>query len=279
LTLQQQNRFFQTLPFKENLSKLPSFFFFFYYKYFFLKMRFLLAILVLGLAIQAYSQTPSPSVSLSQTIPQPAAPSAPVNKCLNHIITICPTWTDTTVNQKLNNFRVYYAEQGTGIVNFVLTNQLSTVITNLNPGVLYDVWVQGVDTNVGVFSANSSITVMQTDPADPKLDPSLDISGFTCVQAANPRSDPVGRIGIQCSWTAPAATSTNTVQQINIKCQCTSATREDVFIRKTLFGTRATATSFFLAVNRDDANCNVFARFYYSRRPTTRHFVNVVLSA
>jgi len=240
-------------------------------------MRFLLAILVLGLAIQAYSQTPSPSVSLSQTIPQPPAPSAPVNKCLGHIITICPQWTDST--GKLNNFRVYYSEQTTGVVNFVLTNQLSTVITNLNPGALYDVWVQGVDTNVGVFSANSTTTIFQLDPADPKLDPTLDISNFACVQAANPNSDPVGRIGIRCTWTAPSPTSTNTVQQINIKAQCTSATREDVFIRKTLFGTRATATSFFLAINRDDANCNVFARFFYSRRPTTRHFVNVILFA
>jgi hypothetical protein len=242
-------------------------------------MRFLLAlILVLGIAFQTMAQSPTPSgtvpvPSLSNTIPTPAAPINLRNQCLGHIITFCPAWDPpTTLPAGLvyNRYIVYYSLQGSGVATSVtvLGGAESTKITNLVANSLYDVWVQGYSSDFNVHSFNSSIVIFQTDPQDPVLDPSLGISNFACAQGTNPST---GRVAIICSWTA----AIDTVVQINLKCECTSTVREPVSIRKNLYGTRATATSALLAINRDIATCNVHARFYYTRRPGTRHFVQL----
>jgi len=249
-------------------------------------MRFLLAlIVVLGIAFQASAQslsgtgtwsttistTPSTTKSLSATAtyPTPPAPLNLRNRCLGHIINICPGW-DDPIGFDYNVYRVYYSEQGTGIVNTVVVNDISTRITNLNGNALYDVWVQGVDTNIGAFSFNSTTVIMQTDPADPKADPTRDIQNFACAQGVNPETN---RIAIICNWVA----ALDTVRQINFKVECTSTVREPVTIKKRIFGSKAQLTTALLAINRDIATCNVYARFYYARRPTSRHFVQLTI--
>jgi len=142
------------------------------------------------------------------------------------------------------------------------------------PATTYTIWVQGVDTGVGVWSANSTTISVTTSAADPKLDSTRDIQNFACAQSTNPTTS---RVAITCTWDASA----DPVIHVNLKCHCvTSASapfREPLFIRKKLWGSKATALSVLFAINRDNADCNIYARFYYQRRPTTRHhaFVSV----
>jgi len=238
-------------------------------------------IVVLGLAVQTLGQvstSSSPSWSISTSIsgsgsvtgtyPTPPAPTGLVNKCVNHSVTICPEWSNPT-GFTFNFFTVYYSVQLSGVVNSVTTNQVSTVIAGLPAGSLFDVWVNGVDTQIGATSANSTTVTFQTIAADPKNDPSLDIQNFACVKGTSS----IGRTAIECSWTA----AQDTVRQINFKVKCTSTVRKDVFIRKRLFGAQATATSAELRINWDIAQCNVYARFYYARRPTARHFISLTI--
>jgi len=247
-------------------------------------MRFILAlIVVLGLAVQALSQStsgtgtwstsfiPSVSTSLSHTgsYPTPPAPLNLRNRCLSHIINICPGW-DIPTGFDYNVFKVHFALQGSGVIQTVVVNRVSTRITNLVPGALYDVMVQGVDTHFGVYSFNSTTIIMQTDPSDPKYDPTKDIQNFACAQGLNPVNN---RIAIFCTWTA----AQDVVRQINFKVKCSSTVRDPVFIRKRVFGAKAQLLEAKLAINRDIATCNVYARFYYARRPTSRHSVTLTI--
>jgi len=239
-------------------------------------MRLLLALVfVLGLALQVLGQIPSIASSVSaaaspsqtgsttETYPQPMPPVNLDNICKGHIINICPEWEEPQ-GFKFGVYRLYYTAQGSPTVDVIRTSQLSLQITDLAPQTLYDVWVQGQDKN-GVWSANSSIVTMTTDPADPKYDPTRDIQGFSCSKTTNPSNN---RNAALCSWTA----ALDTVRQINYKVRCSSANTEPTLVRRRVYGANAaTATSAFFAINRNDATCVFKARFYYTRRPTARH--------
>jgi hypothetical protein len=244
-------------------------------------MRLLIALVfVLGLALQVCGQvassvsaaapsatgsgTASATITPTQSYPTPEAPINLDNKCKGHIINICPQWEDPP-GFALGNFRLYITAQGSGIVQaFTGISDFSARITNVLPQTLYDVWVQGQDGN-GVWSFNSTVVTMTTDPADPKLDPTRDIQGFTCSRTTNPKNN---RVAATCSWT-PAL---DAVRQINYKVHCVSPVREPTLVRRRVYGaTAAAATSAFFAVHRDIATCTFKARFYYARRATTRH--------
>jgi hypothetical protein len=254
-------------------------------------MRSLLVLVfVLGLALQVFGQssvgassglpssvaassvlpsgtgsgTGSPSGTASITYPTPLAPVNLDNLCKNHIINICPDWADPP-GYVFDYYRLYYTAQGSGLVYVVKTSDTSVRITNLLPQTLYDVWVQGRDSN-GVWSANATSVTMGTDPADPKKDPTRDIQGFSCAKTTNPKNN---RNAGLCTWTA----ALDTVRQINYKVHCVSSLREPTLVRRRVYGaTAAAATSAFFAVNRDSSTCTFKARFYYTRRASsTRH--------
>jgi len=212
-------------------------------------------------ATVTHTSTGTPTATT--TYPQPPAPIIDGNFCLHHIINICPSWHDPA-GFSFNKYRLYYQLQGSTTINVVVVTQTSQRITGLTANSPYNVWVQGVDTTIGVFSANSTVVVMTTDPSDPKNNPALDIQNFACVKGTNAKN---GRVDVVCSWTAAQVT----VKSINLKAHCVSASREPLFIRKHLFGTKAQVTSVTFAIDRTPATCNFFARFYYARRPTTRH--------
>lgn len=259
-------------------------------------MRFLIALVVLlGLSMQVlgqltssgipdslsqtwtasntWTQTATLSGTPSQTYPQPIAPTGLANKCSGHIITICPQW---DVSTTFNLYRLYYKVQGSLVETRVTTSRNDLDITGLPANTLFDFWVQGVDVAVGVWSANSSFVTMFTDAADPKNDPTLDISGFTCTQGVNPNAGKnLGRVSATCTWTAALAT----VRQINFKVHCFSDDLEPTTIKRRVYGTSAASdTSAFFAINRDSGSCTIWARFYYARRPTARHsfILNIV---
>jgi len=212
---------------------------------------------------QSQSQSASHTGSPSNTYPQPPAPINLANICLHHIQAICPQWANPG-GFNFDLFRFYYTAQGSGIVNKVTLSGFDTLVTGLNPATLYDTWIQGVDSHNGVWSANSTILTMTTDPADPKKDPTRDIQGFSCSKTTTVNN----RVGALCTWTA----ALDTVRQINFKVHCVSTLREPNLIRKRVFGAAAAAlTSEMFAVNRDVGTCTIKARFYYTRRPTARH--------
>jgi len=246
-------------------------------------MRLLLALVfVLGLALQVCGQvvpssvsavaasasssgTASATITPTQSYPTPDAPINLANGCPNHIINLCPHWDNPLTAPSLGNYRLYATVQGSGIVqSFTGIAETNFPITNAIPQTLYDVWVQGQDGN-GVWSLNSTVVTMTTDPADPKYDPTRDIQGFTCVPGTNPANN---RVAATCSWT-PAL---DTVRQINFKVHCVSTVREPTLVRRRVYGaTAAAAVDAFFAISRDIATCTFKARFYYARRPTTRH--------
>jgi hypothetical protein len=257
-------------------------------------MRLLTLVFVLGLALQVFGQvssvaptsgaataaassvagssvipsvtgsgTGSPTGTPSISYPTPPAPINLANKCLGHIINICPSW-EEPLGYTFVSYRLYGTLQGSGVVGVIRTSRTDGRITNLTPGSLYDVWVQGQDAN-GVWSINSTIVTMTTDAADPKKDPTRDIQGFSCAQTTNPVNN---RRAALCSWTA----ALDTVRQINYKVHCVSTVREPTLVRRRVYGTAAAAaTSAFFAVHRDIATCTFKARFYYLRRATSRH--------
>jgi len=206
----------------------------------------------------------------SVTYPQPPAPTIDGNFCLNHIISICPAWTDPA-GFSFNNYRLYIQLQGSTTISVITTSLNSLLVQGLTPSSSYNVFVQGEDTSIGVFSANSSVVVMTTAASDPKNDPSLDIQNFSCAKGTNAKS---GRVDIVCTWTA----AQDTVVRINFKCHCVSTVDDPLFVRKHYYGTKAaSAVSVTFAINRASATCNIFARFYYARRPTTRHHFQLVV--
>lgn len=214
------------------------------------------------------TQTGTPSM----TYPQPPAPINLVNGCLNHIIYVCLEWSNPS-GFMFNYYRIYYQSTAAGSS----VNVLTSTQPNLNIGMLtalttYNFWVQGVDTGVGVWSANSSVLTYTTAQADPKYDPTRDIQNFQCAKSRNPTTN---RVAITCTW-SPAQ---DTVIHVNLKCHCVAAKnapfREPLLVRKKLWGSLAQSTSVLFAINRDNADCTIYARFYYQRRPTTRHMAKV----
>jgi len=214
--------------------------------------------------------TSSGTGTATRTFPQPAAPISLTNGCPNHIQYICPVWSDPP-GFSFDLYHVYYSAAGGPFVLQTSSQDSARIGPGLLPNTAYTVQVSGTDTSNGVWSANSTASVFTTSPADPKLDPSLDISNFACAQGKNPNT---GRTSVTCSWTA----ATDTVIHVNLKAHCVSATREPLLVRKKLWGAKAVATSVLFAINRDSATCNFYARFYYARRPTTRHHVKLVVS-
>jgi len=244
-------------------------------------MRLLIALVfVLGLALQVVGQltpssvsaaapsatgsgTPSATLTPTQSYPTPEAPINLDNLCKGHIINICPEWEDPP-GFVFGLYRLYVTAQGSGIIQSFTLSDVSLRVTNTLPQTLYDVWVQGQDGN-GVWSFNSTVVTMTTDPADPKYDPTRDIQGFTCARSTNPKNN---RVAAVCSWTA----ALDTVRQINYKVHCVSTVREPTLVRRRVYGaTAAAATTAFFAISRDIATCTFKARFYYTRRATTRH--------
>lgn len=198
------------------------------------------------------------------TYPQPAAPTNLANSCPGHIVTMCLQWEDEGI---FNFYRVYFQSTVAGsAINVATSDQPQLQITTLTASTTYNVWVAGVDTGVGVWSGNSSVITVTTSALDPKADPNLDVQNFACSTIVN--SD-TKRVNVECKWDAADVT----VHHINLKGRCVSSIREPLLIRKSLYGTKAQATSVVFRVNRDTATCNFYARFYYARRPTTRkHF-------
>jgi len=206
------------------------------------------------------------------TYPQGDAPVNLINECLGHIINVCPTCADPA-NFVYDLYRVYFSASGSGFTSFFTTDDPFTRITNLAPATTYNVWVAGMDTSIGVWSLNSTIVQMTTDPADPKKDNSRDVQGFSCLQTFNTLT---GRVILSCGWTA----AQDQVHQINFKVHCTSAIREPLLLRKRLYGTRAaTTTAIDFNINRDDATCYVKAHFFYARRATGRKVTIISVSA
>jgi hypothetical protein len=208
------------------------------------------------------------------TYPTPAAPDSLSNGCLDHITIVCLEWADPLLFS-YNFYRVYYQSTVAGSAVQVVTSQFNNKnIVGLLPATTYNFWVSGVDTSIGVWSANSTILSVTTANADPKYDNTRDIQNFACAESTNPSTS---RVAITCTWTA----AQDTVIHVNLKCHCVAAStapfREPLLIRKKLWNTKATATSVLFAVNRDKADCNIYARFYYQRRPTTRHHAFVAL--
>lgn len=215
--------------------------------------------------------TNSGTGTATTTYPQPPAPTGLINTCPNHIITACLAWTDPA-NYVFNYYRVYVQSTvaGSAVVVYTATQE-GLEIQKLSPATTYNVWVAGVDTGVGVWSANSTVITVTTAAADPKKDPTRDVQNFACTQGVNPSTS---RVAVTCTWTA----AQDTVIHVNLKAHCVSATREPLLVRKKLWGSKATGTSAFFAINRDSATCNFYARFYYQRRPTTRHHVKLIVS-
>jgi hypothetical protein len=241
-------------------------------------MRLLLALVFLGLALAVSGQSPtvpssavvaaSASVAPSAsgtgtgTYPQPPAPVGLDNFCKNHIINICPGWTDPT-GVVFGAYKLYVTDP-TGLTQEFDLAEESTRITSLTAATAYTVKVQGQDGN-GVWSLNSTDVIMTTNVTDPKNDPTRDIQAFTCVKGTNAKNN---RVSATCSWTA----AQDAVRQINYKVHCVSTLREPTLVRRRVYGaTAAAATNAFFAINRDTASCTFKARFYYERRPTTRH--------
>jgi hypothetical protein len=150
-----------------------------------------------------------------------------------------------------------------------LVTSLSGRITNLLPETSYDITVRGILAS-GLTSAPSTVATFVTAAADPKADPTLDISNIVCVSAIDATTE---RSVISCSWTAAAETLTRLV----IKYRCVSVVRKNSSNKKRLYGAAAQVTSINLNVNRDVATCAVFFRAYYARRPATRTGLTVIM--
>jgi len=214
-------------------------------------------VLVLGLVLQVSAQ-------------QPAAPVNVINRCLNHIVNICPGWSDPA-GVVFATYEVSYVVQGSGaiptIINFA-TN--SGQVSGLLPATTYDFFVTGI-TGAGVRSLPSITVAFTTDPADAKLDPTRDITNIQCNDLKDTASH--DRYEIVCTWTAAAPV---TPIRINAKVHCVSAIREPLTVRKNFYGTAAAATTVTFHVHRDVATCAVYLRAFYPRRPASRHSLTVI---
>jgi len=217
----------------------------------------------------------TPTVTVTNTVPSPPAPVNLVNLCPNHIVNICPSWSDPT-GITFNSYILTYLVNGTVTPVFVITLTASSGrVTALLPNTSYAFSVQGVLN--GVTSLASTVSFFVTDPADPKLSdndvtitPKRDITNIACT---NVKSTVTNRSVILCTWTA----ALDTVVELRIKARCTSEIREPDEVRKHLFGSKATQTTITLNMNRDVAVCEVFFRARYARRPARRYHLTVIM--
>jgi len=220
------------------------------------------------------TETGTQSVTATVTIPQPPGVVNVINACPGHIENICPSWEDPT-GFTFDTYKVYYEAAGATTFKVVTVTQTSTRISNLTGDTTYTFEISGVDSSVGVYSLNTTAT-FTTDPDDPKADPALDATDFTCVAGVNANNN---RVDAVCSWTAPDPPTGDSVTHINLKAHCVSSTTKPLLIRKKLFGTKADVTSVTFAINRADTTCNFYARFYYVRRPTVRKHFQLVIGS
>jgi len=211
--------------------------------------------LVMGMVLQA-------------AIAQGPGPVNVLNYCQGHIVNICPGW-DDPAGAVFTSYEVSYAIQGQAPTLVTVTTR-STQISGLLGGNVYDFIITGIDAG-GVRSLPSATTSFTTDPNDAKSDPALDINNIVCDDTKDPADH--DRIEIACSWGAAAVTPL----RINTKCRCSSAIREPLTIRKSLYGTNAAATTITFHVHRDVATCYIKFRAYYTRRPASRHSLTVII--
>jgi len=209
------------------------------------------------------------SGSASNTYPQPPAPTNVVNKCANHIINICPSWTNAP-GFVFRDTLVSYKVTGSAAAPTVLTVITTSLrIIGLQPATSYDFVIQNVLPN-GVLSLPSATATFVTAAQDPKANKTLDIHNIVCTNTKNPTTL---RSVITCTWAAAA----DPVVELRIKARCTSIIREPDEVRKHLFGARAQVTTVTLNMNRDVATCEVFIKARYARRPASRHHLTVVM--
>jgi len=210
----------------------------------------------------------TPSTSATSTFPPPPAPVGLTNVCPNHIVNACPSWSDPT-GIIFDSYILTYVVTGTVSPIFTITlTPTSGRVTALLPATSYDFTVQGVLN--GVASLSSTVLTVVTAAADPKLDKTRDISNIACT---NVKSTVTNRSVILCTWGA----ALDTVVELRIKARCTSTIREPDEVRKHLFGSKATATTVTLNMNRDVAVCEVFFRARYARRRASRHHLTVIM--
>jgi len=225
---------------------------------------FLALFLLFAFALHHVSaQTASPTNS-------PPAPINVINACPNHIIHICPSWSNPT-GFSYPQYEVSFIQSGcaTCTATTFLTSQRSGRVSNLLPATSYDFTIVGILGN-GVRSLPSTAVTFTTDPSDPKLDPTKDINNIVCNSVYDTTEE---RFEINCTWNAAAEALTRLV----IKWRCTSPIRKNASNKKRLYGAKAQATAVTLHVHRDVATCAVFFRAYYARRPANRHALTVIM--
>jgi hypothetical protein len=224
------------------------------------------------------SWTPSPSWTVTKSnsgTPSATTPPGPAvvlfdNRCKNHIVNICPTWSDPA-GFFYPRYLVEISPSCTGCspaFPFV-TASTSGRIKGFLPGTTYTITVSGISSK-GVLSLPATLTIT-TAPADPKLDPTLDISNIQCSNTVNAQTL---RSVITCTWTPAAPTPPF---RISIKYKCTSEVREPDSHKRNYYGARAAGTSLTLNANRDVATCTLRFKAYYPRRAASLHFVTVVM--
>jgi len=207
--------------------------------------------------------------SWTQSNPPPPAPIGLTNRCLNHIVNICPSWANPP-GIVFNSFNLIYRVTGTVTPpNVINVRTTSGRVTSLLPATSYDFQVQGILN--GVSSLLSATSVFVTAAADPKKDPTRDIRNIACT---NIKSTTTRRSVILCTWSA----ALDPVLELRIKAHCQSPIREPNEVRKHLFGARAQATTVTLNLNRDVATCELYFKARYARRPASRHHLTVVMA-
>lgn len=207
--------------------------------------------------------------SWTQTVPSPPAPVGLVNRCLNHIVNICPSWSNPP-GIVFQSFNLIYRVTGTVTPpNVISVRSTSGRVTSLLPATSYDFNVEGILN--GVTSLLSTTSVFVTAAADPKLVKTRDITNIACT---NVKSATTRRSVILCTWTA----ALDPVLELRVKAHCQSPIREPNEVRKHYFGSRALATTITLNLNRDVATCEVFIKARYARRPASRHHLTVIMA-
>jgi len=212
------------------------------------------------------------SETASPTTPTPDAPVNLVNHCPKKIIHACISW-DEPATATFVSYIVNYRLAGTtGAPTQIATTGTFQKVSGLTPQTSYEFWIVGI-TAAGISSFDSSFLTVLTQESDAKLDPAKDITNVVCDWFNDRTPGVFPRREIRCSWTAAAPVQP---KRIKAKVHCTSAIREPLFIRKSLYGADATATEVVFHTHRDVATCFIYLRAYYPKRPATRH-VSVII--
>jgi len=188
------------------------------------------------------------------------------------IIHACISW-DEPATATFVSYIVNYRLAGTtGAPTQIATTGTFQKVSGLTPQTSYEFWIVGI-TAAGISSFDSSFLTVLTQESDAKLDPAKDITNVVCDWFNDRTPGVFPRREIRCSWTAAAPVQP---KRIKAKVHCTSAIREPLFIRKSLYGADATATEVVFHTHRDVATCFIYLRAYYPKRPATRH-VSVII--